>query len=117
MNHGQFFEMMKNSMLPNMAAGLGSILFAININKPELNSGIAYRPEAFKPKKELIIEAPVPENKDRREKKKRKVARQIISLDDNDSMFSPSIPSSSGSSASDSNSIGDIDLLRVHQKT
>ncbi|KAJ8942205.1 hypothetical protein NQ318_021092 [Aromia moschata] len=102
----------KNSMLPNMAAGLGSILFAISIDKPELNSGISYRPETFKGKKEPIIEAPIPENKDKRDKKKRKVARQLISFDDDDSVLSASIPSSSSSSASDSNSIGEIGCLK-----
>lgn len=29
----------KSAMLPNMAAGLGPILFAISIDKPELNNG------------------------------------------------------------------------------
>lgn len=65
-------------MLPNMAAGnyvsklsvivlfmlffigLGSILFAISIDKPELNSGITHRPDCLKSKAEPIIEAPIP---------------------------------------------------------
>lgn len=50
----------KSSMLPNMAAGLGSILFAVSINKPELNGGTsAQRSERLKSHPEPIIEAPI----------------------------------------------------------
>ncbi|CAH1999940.1 unnamed protein product [Acanthoscelides obtectus] len=96
----------KNSMLPNMAAGLASILFAISIDKPELNSGIARRPAALKAKAEPIIEAPIPDKKESvKPKKKRKVARQLISFDDDDSAISTSVPSSSSSTTSDSFSL------------
>lgn len=47
------------------------------------------------------------ENKEKKEKRKRKVARQFISFEDDDSILSTSIPSSSSSTASDSNSIGE----------
>lgn len=47
------------------------------------------------------------ENKEKKEKRKRKVARQFISFEDDDSVLSTSVPSSSSSTASDSNSIGD----------
>lgn len=50
----------KNSMLPNMAAGLCSILFAISIDKPEHNSGLlAQKMDKIKTKAEPIIEAPI----------------------------------------------------------
>lgn len=92
----------KNSLLPNMAAGVASILFAINIDKPELNNSITNRSESFQTKPEPIIEAPIPEQRDR-QKKKRKVARQFISFDDDDNSFlSTSIPSSSSSISSES---------------
>ncbi|KAG5865004.1 hypothetical protein JTB14_035943 [Gonioctena quinquepunctata] len=98
----------KNSMLPNMAAGLNSILFAVSIDKPELNSDITPRPEAQKSKVEPIIEAPIPENKDKsKEKKKRKVARQFISFDEDEVSLSTSVPSSSSSTASDNSSLSD----------
>ncbi|RZC38128.1 sorting nexin-29, partial [Asbolus verrucosus] len=99
----------KSTMLPNMAAGVGSILFAISIDKPELNSGIPQRIENLKSKAEPIIEAPIPENKERQKnKKKKKVARQFISFDDDDSsVLSTSVPSTSSSISSDSNSTND----------
>ncbi|KAJ3640532.1 hypothetical protein Zmor_003825 [Zophobas morio] len=89
-----------------MAAGVGSILFAINIDKPELNSGIQPRIENFKSKAEPVIEAPIVENKERpKNKKKKKVARQLISFDEDDtSVLSTSVPSTSSSISSDSNS-------------
>lgn len=49
----------KSNMLPNMAAGVGSILFAVNIDKPDLNSGIPPRVDKLKSKAEPIIEAPI----------------------------------------------------------
>lgn len=97
----------KNSMLPNMAAGLGSILFAISIDKPEFNSSVVPRSNAISLKEEPIIQVPIPDNQEKKKdlKKKRKVARQIISFDDDDSMLSTSVPSiSSSSTCSDSSS-------------
>ncbi|KAJ8932768.1 hypothetical protein NQ314_014470 [Rhamnusium bicolor] len=96
---------------------LGPILFAVSIDKPELNSGITLnRLEAFKNKVEPIIEVPIPENKDKKEKSKRKVARQFISFDDDDSILSTSVPSSSSSTASDSNSIGESSCIKSKSK-
>lgn len=87
-------------MLPNMAAGVGSILFAISIDKPELNSGIPPRIENFKSKAEPIIEAPLSDRP--KTKKKKKVARQFISFDEDDSsVLSTSVPSTSSSISSD----------------
>nr|CAI5849692.1 unnamed protein product [Callosobruchus analis] len=107
----------KNSMLPNMAAGLTSILFAISIDKPELNSGIARRPTALKVKAEPIIEAPIPGKKENHKpKKKRKVARQLISFDDDDSAISTSVPSSSSSTTSDSFSLDDSNSTKEKSK-
>lgn len=40
--------------------GLGSILFAISIDKPELNSGIPKNNGSLKCKVEPVIEAPTP---------------------------------------------------------
>ncbi|XP_056637867.1 sorting nexin-29 [Diorhabda sublineata] len=98
----------KNSMLPTMAAGLNSILFAINIDKAELNSGVSLRRETIKCKVEPIIEAPIPENKGKSlQKKKKKVARQFISFEEDDSNLSTSIPSSCSSTTSDSTSLSD----------
>ncbi|XP_019874648.2 sorting nexin-29 [Aethina tumida] len=96
----------KSNLLPNMAAGLGSILFAISIDKPELNSGIPHRNEHLRSKVEPIISAPKTEQKDK-PKKKKKVARQFISFDDDDSLLSTSVPSSSSSMSSETNSISE----------
>lgn len=50
----------KSCMLPNMAAGLGSILFAVSINKPELNGGTSsQRSERLRSAPEPVIEAPI----------------------------------------------------------
>lgn len=99
----------KNSMLPNMAAGLASILFAVSIDKPELNSQTtSQKSERLKTPPEPIIEAPIRDlGKDRSKgKQKRKVAKQIISFDEDDSVLSSSIPSTSSSITSDNNSSG-----------
>ncbi|ENN75472.1 hypothetical protein YQE_08021, partial [Dendroctonus ponderosae] len=95
----------RNSMLPNMAAGLGSILFAISIDKVEFNTSIVPRPMLVGHREEPVIKVPIPDRKDN--KSRRKVARQIISFDEDDSMLSTSVPSiSSSSTCSDSSSIG-----------
>ncbi|KAL3268225.1 hypothetical protein HHI36_007349 [Cryptolaemus montrouzieri] len=98
----------KNSMLPNMAAGLAAILFAISIDKPELNdSNIPQGLLVGLSKSEPIIEAPLPDqNKFTKDKKKKRVARQFISFDE-DSLLSSSIPSSSGSISSETNSLSE----------
>lgn len=54
------------------------------------------------------------ESKDK--KKKRKVARQFISFEDDDSILSTSVPSSSSSTASDSNSIGESSSHKTKSK-
>ncbi|CAH0555655.1 unnamed protein product [Brassicogethes aeneus] len=91
----------KSSLLPNMAAGLCSILFAVSIDKPELNSGIAHRNDHLRSKAEPIIEAPVLTDRPTQRKKNKKVARQFISFDDDDSgRLSTSLPSSSSSMSS-----------------
>ncbi|KAF5296667.1 hypothetical protein FQR65_LT10207 [Abscondita terminalis] len=105
----------KNSMLPNMAAGLGSILFAVSIDKPELNSqSISQKSERLRVQAEPIIEAPIRDsNKDYlKERRKRKVAKQIISFDEDDSVLSSSIPSSSSSITSDNTVDLPRDLLK-----
>lgn len=96
----------KNSMLPNMAAGLNPILFAVSIDKPELNSSTtAQQIRKLKSKPEPIIDAPIPCTNRIKDKKKKKVARQLISFDEGDSVLSSSsVPSSSSSITSYSNS-------------
>lgn len=108
--------------------GLGSILFAISIDKLEFNTSIAPRPMLLGYQEEPVIPVPIPgkilnksklvvlvstvhrrvsDNKDKKDRSRRKVARQLISFDDDDSMLSTSVPSiSSSSTCSDSSSIG-----------
>ncbi|XP_022917433.2 sorting nexin-29 isoform X1 [Onthophagus taurus] len=92
----------QSSLLPNMAAGLGSILFAISIDKSEFNCGNAMeKMDKLKSMAEPIIDAPIPENT---QKKKRKIPKQIISFDDDETTslsLSSSVPSSSSSITSD----------------
>ncbi|KAF7273900.1 hypothetical protein GWI33_013417 [Rhynchophorus ferrugineus] len=107
----------KNSMLPNMAAGLGSILFAISIDKPEFNSSVIPRGGFIGLPVEPIIEVPVPENisKRREQKKKKKIARQFISFDED--MLSTSVPSiSSSSTCSDTSSLGNSKEYPVEEQ-
>lgn len=98
-------------------------MFAISIDKLEFNASIAPRPMLMNYREEPVIQVPVPgklqsilllqqfkvkfaDNKSRKDRKnKRKVARQIISFDEDDSMLSTSVPSIS-STSSDSSSIG-----------
>ncbi|GJQ71649.1 hypothetical protein Trydic_g11346 [Trypoxylus dichotomus] len=96
----------KNSMLPNMAAGLGSILFAISIDKSELNAGNATeKMDKLKAMVEPIIEAPIPDNNVH---KKRVVPKQVISFEDEENVLSSSVPSSSSSITSDTNSSNEL---------
>ncbi|KAI4461196.1 sorting nexin-29-related [Holotrichia oblita] len=96
----------KNSMLPNMAAGLGSILFAISIDKSELNVGNATeKMDKLKAMVEPIIQAPIPDNNVH---KKRVVPKQVISFDDEENILSSSVPSSSSSVTSDTNSSNEL---------
>ncbi|XP_050304453.1 sorting nexin-29 isoform X2 [Anthonomus grandis grandis] len=87
----------RNSMLPNMAA--------------------APRPMLMGSQEEPIIEVPIPENKDRRENKKRKVARQIISFDDDDSMLSTSVPSISSSTCSENSGLDNQNKTNTNMET
>ncbi|CAH1181326.1 unnamed protein product [Phyllotreta striolata] len=92
----------KNSMLPNMAAGLNCILFAISIDKPELNSGVSLHRNNCTFKPEPVIEAPlrVINKEPTKVKRNRKVARQFISFDDDASDNSISVPTSISSTDS-----------------
>lgn len=106
----------KSPMLPNMAAGLGSILFAISIDKPELNSSSPHNIESPIYYTEPVIEAPIkePSKSQTKEKKKRKVARQLISFDE-DSLLSSSVLSTSGSvSSSGTSSSNEMHLYTPH---
>ncbi|XP_054716261.1 sorting nexin-29-like [Uloborus diversus] len=83
----------RSSMLPMMAAGLGSILFAISIDNPDLN---AFRPSST----ESSVDVKLPVNMElepkpvilksstneitKKKKKKKRPASQIVSFDDDD---------------------------------
>ncbi|KAK3091396.1 hypothetical protein FSP39_019582 [Pinctada imbricata] len=92
----------KNSMLPMMSAGLGSILFAINIDNPDLNAVCKTTtttiniPHASKPLVGRMEEEPRPViageespplviDSKKKEKKKKKKTTNIVSFDENDS--------------------------------
>lgn len=86
------------AMLPNLAAGLDSILFAINIDNAELNGGCQSEGEArpdtgssgtLEPEAQVAPPTPVPATESsaaakRRDirKKKKKIPSQLISFDD-----------------------------------
>ncbi|GFR99499.1 sorting nexin-29 [Elysia marginata] len=90
----------RNSMLPNMAAGLGSILFAITVDRPELNKGLTMlnsihvqnsvdsadvNDEDEEPKP-VISSNVSPASAKRREKKKKKKMPNVVSFDNDDTV-------------------------------
>ncbi|XP_022190156.2 sorting nexin-29 isoform X2 [Nilaparvata lugens] len=78
----------RNSILPTTAAGLGSILFAISIDKPELNhcSSSNLASNSSMPHAEPVIPPPVnvPGAKRSDGRRKKKISPNIISFDDDD---------------------------------
>ncbi|KAG8191163.1 hypothetical protein JTE90_016675 [Oedothorax gibbosus] len=86
----------RSSMLPMMAAGLGSILFAISIDNPDLNMVRTSSSESsvdsskcsppkddeFEPKP--VISKPVENGIAKKKKKKKRVTSQVVSFDDDD---------------------------------
>ncbi|KAH9519768.1 Sorting nexin-29 [Bulinus truncatus] len=91
----------RSSMLPNMAAGLGSILFAITVDRPELNKGYSLpnaihinssidSTENSSPKEkepEPIISEPVsPASAKKKEKKKKKKVPNVVSFDEDETI-------------------------------
>ncbi|GFX07525.1 sorting nexin-29 [Trichonephila clavipes] len=85
----------RSSMLPMMAAGLGSILFAISIDNPDLNlvrtssiespvDNSKYSPprEEFEPKP--VISKPSENGIAKKKKKKKRPTSQVVSFDDDD---------------------------------
>lgn len=85
----------RSSMLPMMAAGLGSILFAISIDNPDLNlvrtsniespvENTKYSPpkEEFEPKP--VISKPSENGIAKKKKKKKRPTSQVVSFDDDD---------------------------------
>lgn len=90
----------RNSMLPNMAAGLGSILFAITVDRPELNKGFAglnsirvqnsvdsvEANEEDEEPKPVISSNVSPASAKRREKKKKKKLPNVVSFDNDDTV-------------------------------
>ncbi|GFY50133.1 sorting nexin-29 [Trichonephila inaurata madagascariensis] len=85
----------RSSMLPMMAAGLGSILFAISIDNPDLNlvrsssiespvENSKYSPpkEEFEPKP--VISKPSENGIAKKKKKKKRPTSQVVSFDDDD---------------------------------
>lgn len=102
----------RSSMLPNMAAGLGSILFALTIDSPEINAPIssaiplALTSEKIKPETTPDIQPVMATNKPaacdrKRDKKKRKKLANIVTFSDDDDQIS-SISSSPCSVQNDS---------------
>lgn len=99
---GQYYESWaflrdqeKNSMMPMMARGLDSILFAIGIDNADLNtvrqpssvistSNVAAVPGKFDEDPRPVIAGESPPEK-KKEKKKRKKVTHIVSFDDGDS--------------------------------
>ncbi|KAH7948732.1 hypothetical protein HPB49_001427 [Dermacentor silvarum] len=92
--HSQFYEdtaflmdQEKSSMLPTMSAGLGAILFAINIDNPDLNppeSSVVVRvpAQAGLADTRPVIAKGLVEGK--RKKKRRKPRSNVVSFDDED---------------------------------
>ncbi|XP_014678588.1 PREDICTED: sorting nexin-29-like [Priapulus caudatus] len=97
----------RSSMLPVMAAGLGSILFAINIDNEDLNGNqqplplssmdrqrpAISHPPPFSPEPKAVM-AVVPSDPKKERRKKKKVPKKIVSFDDDDTS-STSVTSSS----------------------
>ncbi|KAM7295892.1 sorting nexin-29 [Ixodes scapularis] len=72
-----------SSVLPTMSAGLGSILFAINIDNPDLNppeSSVVVRAPAQASEPRPVIARPMVDVK--RKKKRRKPRSNVVSFDD-----------------------------------
>ncbi|KAK7113455.1 sorting nexin-29-like [Littorina saxatilis] len=108
----------RNSMLPTMSAGLGSILFAITIDRPELNKG--YQNTVHVGNGGEVIIAGTTDDEPRaiiagdaspvvkkKEKKKKKKMANVVSFDDDDSSETKSCRHSSVTSASSSNTTDD----------
>ncbi|GIY19299.1 sorting nexin-29 [Caerostris darwini] len=85
----------RSSMLPMMAAGLGSILFAISIDNPDLNlirtsnTESPIESEKYSPPKEEyepkpVISKLVENGTTKKKKKKKRHTSQIVSFDDDD---------------------------------
>lgn len=78
-------------LLPSMAAGLNSVLFALSVDCPELN--VPHKPVLEKP--EPVIATPIPV----KASKRLPIKRQVISFDDNmqstsSSSYGTSVPKS-----------------------
>ncbi|KAF6203938.1 hypothetical protein GE061_002276 [Apolygus lucorum] len=88
-----------SSILPTSAAGLSSILFALSIDRPELNQ--AANNEDFSKSaisdSETVIEEPEPGRKKEGVKKSKKLAKTIISFGDEETPDATSTSSSSES--------------------
>ncbi|KAK3736713.1 hypothetical protein RRG08_059244 [Elysia crispata] len=95
-----FRDAERNSMLPNMAAGLGSILFAITVDRPELNKGLTAlnsihvqnsvdaadtNDEDDEPKP-VISSNVSPASAKKREKRKKKKMPNVVSFDNDDTV-------------------------------
>ncbi|CAL1542831.1 unnamed protein product [Lymnaea stagnalis] len=105
-------DLERSSMLPNMAAGLGSILFAITVDRPELNKGYSvantiHVNHTLEPVEALVKEdepKPVisgsvsPASAKRKEKKKKKKVPNVVSFDEDETVGT--VITRSGSSSS-----------------
>ncbi|XP_037028176.1 sorting nexin-29 [Bradysia coprophila] len=91
------------NLLPSIAAGLGSILFAISVDSPDLNVSSRLK----ETRQEPVIAVPIPKNNIPRKTKN----RQIINFDDNE----PNTSLASSSSGSVPKSMSDL-CLRIDQR-
>ncbi|KAJ6638452.1 Sorting nexin-29 [Pseudolycoriella hygida] len=90
------------NLLPSIAAGLGSILFAISVDSPDLNVSTRLK----ETRQEPVIAVPIPKNNIPRKTKN----RQIINFDNNE----PNTSLASSSSGSVPKSLSDM-CLRIDQ--
>ncbi|XP_076459627.1 sorting nexin-29-like [Babylonia areolata] len=117
----------RNSMLPTMSAGLGSILFAITIDRPELNKAyqntvhvgnsgeVTKTISATDEPRAIIAEDTAPAVKKKEKRKKKKVAN-LVSFDEDGNMETKSGRHSSVTSAGSSTAADDksSDTAAIH---
>lgn len=101
----------RNSMLPSMAAGLGSILFAITVDRPELNKayqnqirvgngGDSTIPGTMDDEPRAVIAGDSSPTLKKKEKRKKKKMPNVVSFDEDDAESRPRRQSSVNSTSS-----------------
>lgn len=107
-NLGKFYEdwsflkdTERNSMLPSLAAGVSTIIFAINIDRSDLNEGLADKMKSLNVEDERIVASfPSPSTAGATptsggKKKKKKASSQLVSFDGDDIVEEPMASSTS----------------------